>query len=309
MNRRLLALLLVAAAGCALFAWRAPGRPPLAVSILDFADFDTLVLERDRPDPDPFARPYPRRYRLAILSYLTPQELHRKGKLLGDYLRAHLGVEITPIYSANYDSLADLMRAGKAEIVWASPVHYAAMRREIDYTLAAKISSHGRGDYGGVIIVARDAPYRTIEELAGRRFAFVDPSSSSGFQLPSRWFAARGIDPFRYFAEVRFSGKHDLAVDDVVKGRVDAAAVYDSVYDFRTDLIRTEEIRTLVSVGTVPQAPILVSNTLPAEERERIRDLLLRAHEKAGGDALLAGLRETEGFTGFLPATEAEYDE
>lgn len=306
MSRRTATLLALAAllAGAALLL---PARDPSRISLLDFASLEAILADRVAPDPDPFARPYPRRYRLAVLSYLTPQELHRKGALLSAYLERNLGVSITPIYSANYDSLGDLMLERRAEIVWASPFHYMKLKSRLDYTLVAKISAHGRGDYGGVIIVRRDAPYRSIEELAGHRIAFVDPSSSSGFQLPNHWLGRRGIDPFAWFSDVRFSGKHDLVVDDVVKGRADCGAVYDSIMDFRTDLIRTEEIRVLADVGTVPQAPILVSNVLPPAERERVRTFLLDAARHPLGAEMLKGLAESEGFTGFIPATPEEY--
>jgi ABC-type phosphate/phosphonate transport system substrate-binding protein len=95
------------------------------ISIMDFFTFDNIILNNEKIEKNPFDEKYEKRYRVAILSYLVPDLLHKKGKIIGDYLSKNLGVKIVPIYSANYDSLAELLCAGKAEIVWGSPSLYA----------------------------------------------------------------------------------------------------------------------------------------------------------------------------------------
>jgi phosphonate transport system substrate-binding protein len=92
----------------------------------------------------------------------------------------------------------------------------------------------GTPKYLSAVVVRADAPHRTVKDLvaAGGKFAFGDPSSTSGSLYPRLMLVEAGArcekaDLTRCppLASVVFTGGHDAAAQAVVNGSVDAAGL------------------------------------------------------------------------------------
>jgi len=76
--------------------------------------------------------------------------------------------------------------------------------------------------YKGQIITRADSGINTLEDLKGKKFAYTDPSSTSGFILPNKIFTDKGIQ----LGSTIFAQKHDNVVTMIYQGQVDAGATY-----------------------------------------------------------------------------------
>ena len=71
-----------------------------------------------------------------------------------------------------------------------------------------------------------------IEDAKGKRMAFVDPASTSGFLFPASYLKEQGSSTIRPSSHRQiFAGSHDGAIRAVYDGDVDVAAVYDDARD------------------------------------------------------------------------------
>src|SRR5207244_6062947 len=85
----------------------------------------------------------------------------------------------------------------------------------------------GSSTYRGIIVTRKDSGIKSIADLKGKRFAFVDPKSASGYVYPRAMLIEKGIDPETFFSETIFAGSHDRVIAAVLNRRVDAGAIYD----------------------------------------------------------------------------------
>jgi phosphonate transport system substrate-binding protein len=76
-----------------------------------------------------------------------------------------------------------------------------------------------------MFIARADSGIKKIEDAKGKRMAFVDPASTSGFLFPAAYLKKRGIDYNTFFAQYVFAGSHDGAVRAIYNGDEDVAAV------------------------------------------------------------------------------------
>lgn len=81
--------------------------------------------------------------------------------------------------------------------------------------------------YKGQFITRADSKIKKIEDLKGKKFAFTDPASTSGFILPSAYLKKHGVA----LGETVFGQRHDSVVTMVYQGQVDAGATYYSSPD------------------------------------------------------------------------------
>jgi phosphonate transport system substrate-binding protein len=79
--------------------------------------------------------------------------------------------------------------------------------------------------YQSYLIVHKDSPFRTIEDLKGKTFAFTDPDSNSGSLVPRYWLKQLNTRPEDFFRSITYTYSHDNAIMAVAKQLVDAAAV------------------------------------------------------------------------------------
>jgi phosphonate transport system substrate-binding protein len=117
--------------------------------------------------------------------------------------------------------------------------------------MAAKDGSFG---YEMEIIVPADSPIKAPADLKGKKIAFTDATSNSGFKAPSAILKADfNLESKRDYEPV-FSGKHDNSILGVVNQDYEAAAVANSVLNRMLDrkVFDKAKIRSIYKSETFP---------------------------------------------------------
>ena len=144
------------------------------------------------------------------------------------------------------------------------------------------------------LVRAADGP-KDIKALAGKRVAFVDRYSTSGFLFPAALLADNGVVP-----DSVFTGTHKAALAELRAGRADAAATFAGAATGDTSL------RVLAQTAAIPNEPVFFRNGLNAATRQKMVLALLQLGQTETGRKLLHGLADG---SGFLPVTDAAYGE
>jgi phosphonate transport system substrate-binding protein len=163
----------------------------------------------------------------------------------------------------------------------------------------------GRPVYTSEAVVLASGPHRSFEDLAGARWAFNEPFSHSGFVVALHELVRRGL-PATFLGEWVEAGFHDDAIQMVLDGRADWAAIDSQVLDIWRRSVPTlrRRLRTVAVLGPSTIQPVVASTTrLTDAQRGLVRDALLRLHEDALGRSLLRGA----GITRFISVTDADY--
>lgn len=149
--------------------------------------------------------------------------------------------------------LETALEHGQLDFILTNPGNYVELEARYGITRIATLKNvrHGRisKTFGAVIFTRADhGDIRDLRDLRGRRFAAVDEGAFGGFQMAWREFKEAGVDPFRDFSELRFTGfPQDSIVFDVRDGRADAGTVRTDVLEGMAGqgLIDLQEFRVL----------------------------------------------------------------
>jgi phosphonate transport system substrate-binding protein len=173
---------------------------------------------------------------------------------------------------------------------------YALARKEYGAEAGLQTLRAGAATgYRGVIVVRAADPIQSIDGLGGKRIAFVDPYSTSGFVFTAQLLRDAKID-----VRPEFTGGHDKALERLRAGAVDAAATYASAVDGDSGL------RVIARTETIPNEPVFFRRDLRAEQRVALANALVKIASTPDGARLL---RLTADITGFRPATDDDYSE
>lgn len=155
------------------------------------------------------------------------------------------------------------------------------------------------------VIVAARSPFRSFADLRGRAYAYNDPDSHSGYNVPRDHLLRLG-ETAGYFGRVVASGSHQASIRLVETGEVDASGIDSTVLDLerqrRPDL--GQALRIVESIGPSPIPPVVVARGLPEPLKRRLADAFLTMHEDPEGRAILAdGL-----LARFVAVRDRDYD-
>lgn len=122
--------------------------------------------------------------------------------------------------------------AGRLDFLITNPGHYVALAAKYDLSAIATrerwapISGSYLSRFGTAIVVARDSPIASLNDLKGRKVAAVSPDAFGGFQIAWSELQRQGVDAFRDLASLRFMGfPHDEVIAAVGRGEVDAGII------------------------------------------------------------------------------------
>ncbi|WP_431070889.1 phosphate/phosphite/phosphonate ABC transporter substrate-binding protein [Microbacterium phyllosphaerae] len=226
---------------------------------------------------------------------------------LMDYIADLTGKTVEYHESTDYAALIEAAVAGKVDVASFSGFTYVtATNNGAKLTpISSIVTEEGQepGYYSQAIVPA-DSDISSIEDFAGKKVCFVDPSSTSGYLFPSYNLLEAGIDPKTDITPV-FAGKHDVSVQKVGEGvECEVGFAEDSEVE-KSDAVK------VVDETMVPGAPLVYSSTLPDDVSKKLIDGL---SEITIDDIIAAGIdsADTDSFRSVFYATkpvdDAYYD-
>ena len=233
-------------------------------------------------------------------------ELYAESKIIASYLSDRLDRKIRFVLMPDYASITKLLLREQLDIAWLTPLPYAKFRARIDYEILCAPSRRGRHSHRGVIVAKRNSPFKTLQDLKGCTFAYVDRYSTSGFVFPNLLFQENGIDPLSFFGAVHFSHTHSSSLLGVIEGRYDAASVYDQAYLTSLPKEDRRKLKALAFTKEIPADPIVVRKSLDAGLKAKLKELFLDMERL--GPKTLQSLTNSDGIDKFFTTTESAYD-
>jgi phosphonate transport system substrate-binding protein len=208
------------------------------------------------------------------------------------------------------------MGANQVDVGWLAPFAYVLAHDKNGAQVMFASLRQGSKTYRSQIIVRADSGITTVEQLRGKKFAFVDAASASGFLYPNAMLAGMGIDYRTFFSNTIFAGGHDKVVIAVYNKQVDGGATFGN----NVDNGPPTDARTLTS-STLPDVmqavkPIGQTDPIPNDTvsvRKGLDDNLVKllrdglAYVQSTPDGQKA-LKDLYGIDGLGPAEDKDYD-
>lgn len=232
-----------------------------------------------------------------------PRVVVTDNQALLDSLQKSLQMEVKPFVATDYNGIIEALRAKKLDIALLGPFSYVLATTVADVEAFALLETQKQGaTYRSVIIARKDHGIRTLKDLAGKTFAFVDPSSTSGHLFPKAGLIKAGYDPDTYFSRVIFSGGHDASAIAVQNGKVDAAAIADALLEiaYSRGMLKKEDIVVVWTSDPIPGAPIVYRRDLPEDLKAKLRAAFAQIHDVPWGPTMT--------IKRWVPASDASYD-
>ena len=199
------------------------------------------------------------------------------------YLSDAIGQKVTLYVARNYGELRTRMEAGEVDIGSFSPFAYVDAVRGGKIRIIAQSVIDGSATYRGIVVARKDAGLKSIADLKGKRFAFVDPKSASGYVYPRAMLVEKGIDPDTFFKETLFAGDHKKVIAAVLDRRVDAGATYDNALGIATtDPIPHDAIAVRIGLDEA-LAKTIQTALVNLDKTEAGRRVIANGHKKLSG--------------------------
>lgn len=231
----------------------------------------------------------------------TVISLLRDNEPLIEYLENELDVDIQFVFAQDYNQIIEGMSNNEYDFALLGPYAYVLATEQANYEAIVRRRRYGQDWYKGIIFTNRNRNIDSLEDLEGKSFAFVDPSSASGYLFPKARLIESGVaessENFRQsFSSMSFLGRHDRVVRAVHRGEFAAGATFK---DARTQSGLPEEanpketLPILAETRRIPTAPIVVSEQFRSKNNqltEEITEKLTSLHKTERGKNVLDAL-------------------
>jgi phosphonate transport system substrate-binding protein len=228
-----------------------------------------------------------------IFAFTPSQDVARitaSGNAMASALAQATGLRWKVSIPTSYAAQIEAICAGQADIAAIAPLQMTLL---LDKGCGTPILGALRKDdkgqlattYQAQILVRSDSGITDINGLKGKKFAFVDPISTSGFLFPTLLVKSKtGQEPKTFFSSTIFAGGHDKSVLALYRGEVDGAA---SFIDARTLAGMPADIMTkttrIDTAGPIPNDGVAIAKNFPQDLADQITKALIDYCASAAG--------------------------
>ncbi|MBI2893267.1 MAG: phosphate/phosphite/phosphonate ABC transporter substrate-binding protein [Deltaproteobacteria bacterium] len=235
---------------------------------------------------------------------------------LGRYMQAALGQRCQVELCSSFAEIADELLEGRASVGWLPPFAYVRICRVGEVRLLLRAVRARQRSYYSVLFTRADSPIRELDQLRGRRVAWVDSMSASGYLFPLAGLIAAGV-PEESLASSTFEGSHTRVVQAVIGDRADAGATFctwqggepstpvHSAGWTEGGFIPRPAVRVLARFGPVPGDTICAGAGVRRADRDAVIQAMAWMHRSEVGALVARGIF---GVTRFEPALPQHYE-
>ena len=217
------------------------------------------------------------------------------------------GFYVNPLVTTDFTGAVEAMCSDEAHMGALNTFNYVLASARGCAEVALVSVRFGSNYYSGQVVARADSGITTIADLAGKTFCRPDPTSTSGWVIPSIAMQAAGLDPEVDLAEIIDAGGHDGVIIAVYNGDCDAGS---SFVDARTNVEADfpdvmDVVVRIQESAPIPNDTISFAPSVPASVRDAIVAVFL---DLATTEEGLTILNTVYSWSGMEVADDSFYD-
>ncbi|MEN0057651.1 MAG: phosphate/phosphite/phosphonate ABC transporter substrate-binding protein [Bdellovibrio sp.] len=250
--------------------------------------------------------------KLHFVPSVEAKVLEDNSRLFKKYLEENTPYHYSITIPQSYITVVEAFGTKRADISAMNTFGYVLAHDRYGAQARMTVLRHGSATYQAQFLAKAGSGLTKLEDLAGKKLAFVDPASTSGYLLPLKALHDKGIRP----KETVFAMKHDSVVSMIYQGQVDAGATFYSppadgkIDDARRLVLRQypdveDKIRIITLTEAIPNDPIVFRKDIPQEVADSVISAFMKFIETPEGKT---AFRNIYGVTDLQLATDSDYD-
>lgn len=224
---------------------------------------------------------------IALKANKQPASMLVEKQDLESYLSTKLDRPVEVIIPSDSSVVVESFRNGTLDLGYLSSTDAARNLSQETADILLVHLKNGKPHYKSIWLTKKEKTYQSIDELKGKPVAFASRSSTSGFLIPTWDMMKRGLvgnetSLTDFFSLTLYGTGYVSAVEKVLSGEVEAAAVSDYVYrgdNKYLDDTQKERLRVFQEQGPVPAHTLCVRSTISEKDRKIIKEALLQMNE------------------------------
>jgi phosphonate transport system substrate-binding protein len=242
---------------------------------------------------------------LAFVPSADASRILATGSTLARMLEVATGYRVRAEVPTSYAATIEAMCAGRVDVGFLATFAYVLGNQRCGTEARLVSIRANKPYYVSQILYRADLNVRNLNDLRGKRFAFVDPGSASGYLFPAALLKKNGIDPDRFFSQVLFAGGHDKVVLAIYTGSVDAGATFgdpdNPVLEARETAVRQypdvrDKVKVLMYTEDIPNDTVSFRRDLPQEVKEKVTKAMFRIAATPPGRETIFALYQHQGY-------------
>jgi len=194
------------------------------------------------------------------------------------------GFKIKTIKVTDYNAAVESMRAGRAHLAWYGGKTYIKAAEIANAEAFAAGVRPGEKDAGyfTYFVVKKDSNLNKFENIKGKVLSLNTIGSTSGDLIPQVELNKINLSVKNkdHFKNVFYAGSHDACLLAVLNNQADVCGMSSRNFEARLEdeTIKLGDVRIIHKSDRVPPPPLAYSKLIPLEDRNKIKEAVLTAH-------------------------------
>lgn len=250
--------------------------------------------------------------KLFFVPSVDAKVIEENSKVFKIWLEANTPYKYEVAIPSSFVAVVEAFGSKRADVASINTFGYILAHDKYGAEARLTVLRYGLATYQAQFIAKEGGSIKTLADFNGKKVAFVDPASASGFLLPKKILNDKGIKP----SQEVFAMKHDSVVSMIYQGQVDGGATFYSpsekgeIQDARR-LVKTQypdvekKIKIVELTESIPNDPIIFRKDLPEDMKKTITDAFIKYVQTPEGKETF---NKVYGVTDLKVATDADYE-
>jgi phosphonate transport system substrate-binding protein len=248
-------------------------------------------------------------FKIGVIPAQTEGEMEVAMEKLQAVLAEKLDREVKLTVYPDYNGVVEAINYDKIDMAYLGPLTYVIANHESNAKAIVTQLINGEPFYHSYMITHVDNKWNSLDDMIADvenvRFAFGDPSSTSGSLIPSIELKNQNVysseDEYS-FKSVQFTGSHDATALTVQNKGVDVGAIDSAIYDalIEAGSIDADKFKVIWKSDPLFQYPWAVHESTDEDTVKQLQEAFLSINDPV--------ILEAFGASGFTIATDEDYE-
>ncbi|EEX66813.1 phosphate ABC transporter substrate-binding protein [Vibrio metoecus] len=231
-----------------------------------------------------------------VVPQQSPEELAKRWVPILESLSKSTGMDVEFRTAATIPEFEQRVLKGEYDVVYMNPYHYTLFHQNPGYIAFAKQKDQ---KLQGIIVVAKQSPIRSIQELNLHTLAFPSPAAFAATIIPQASLIQQSIN-----IDSKYVSSHDSVYLNVANGFFIAGGGIKRTFDTAPKAV-TNQLRILWESPSFTPHAFAYHPKLSHDQVVTLRAALLNLSQTEQGKLQLQAI----GFTGIEAAQDSDWDD